>query len=139
MNRNDFQTLANLRVREAKVLLGNDCSPGAYYLVGYAIDCALKACIAKKTRRFDFPLDPGRAREIYTHNLETLLKGSGLDIEHDNEISVSPRFAVNWAVVKDWSEQVRYTSDISEAQAHILYTAVTTRRNGVLPWLRKWW
>lgn len=139
MNRNDFQTLANLRVKEAKILLDNGCSPGAYYLVGYAIECALKACIAKKTNRFDFPPDPGKSREIYTHNLENLLKASELDIEHSNAVDTNPQFAVSWAVVKDWSEQVRYASDISEAQAHSLYTAVTARRNGVLPWLKKWW
>jgi len=28
---------------------------GAYYLAGYAVECALKACIAKGTQRFEFP------------------------------------------------------------------------------------
>ena len=55
MNRRDFQALATLRVKEVKVLLGNQCFEGAYYLLGYAVECALKACIAKHYRRFDFP------------------------------------------------------------------------------------
>jgi len=28
---------------------------GAYYLAGYAVECAIKACIAKGTRRYEFP------------------------------------------------------------------------------------
>ncbi|HYP39716.1 MAG TPA: HEPN domain-containing protein [Chloroflexia bacterium] len=55
MNRDDFRKLAGLRITEAKVLLDNACYEAAYYLSGYAVECALKACIAKKTRRFDFP------------------------------------------------------------------------------------
>ena len=37
MNRNDFQQLAEIRVKEAKVLLDNQCFDGAYYLLGYAV------------------------------------------------------------------------------------------------------
>ena len=55
MNRYDLQKLSRLRVREAKVLLDNKCYEGAYYLLGYAVECALKACIARQTKAFDFP------------------------------------------------------------------------------------
>jgi hypothetical protein len=47
MNRNDFQKISRLRVKEAKALLDNGYPAGAYYLMGYAVECALKACIAK--------------------------------------------------------------------------------------------
>jgi HEPN domain-containing protein len=33
------------------VLLEAGLYAGAYYLAGYAVECALKACIAKKTAR----------------------------------------------------------------------------------------
>ena len=55
MNRFDFQRLAKIRIKEAGVLLEKRCYEGAYYLVGYAVECALKACIAKQTQRFEFP------------------------------------------------------------------------------------
>lgn len=45
MNRVDFRQLAGLRIAEAKVLLDNNLYAGAYYLAGYAVECALKACI----------------------------------------------------------------------------------------------
>lgn len=55
MNRADLQNLAELRINEAKLLLDRGFYQGAYYVAGYAIECALKACIAKKTQQFDFP------------------------------------------------------------------------------------
>jgi hypothetical protein len=55
MNRADLQALADLRVKEATILLDANCFEGAYYLLGYAIECALKACIAKQIKQHDFP------------------------------------------------------------------------------------
>jgi hypothetical protein len=55
MNRNELQKISRLRVKEAKVLLDNGYAPGAYCLMGYAVECVLKACIAKKTKRYDCP------------------------------------------------------------------------------------
>ena len=46
MNRADFQRLADVRIDEAGVLLAAGRWSGAYYLAGYAVECALKACIA---------------------------------------------------------------------------------------------
>lgn len=62
MNRDDLQKLARLRLREARALLDRDLYPGAYYLSGYVVECALKACIAKSTKKFDFP-DKGRVAD----------------------------------------------------------------------------
>ena len=49
LKRRDLRELALLRLKEAQVLLANGCWSGAYYLAGYAVECALKACIAKGT------------------------------------------------------------------------------------------
>ncbi|MCP5119377.1 MAG: HEPN domain-containing protein, partial [bacterium] len=49
MNRTDFQNLALERLDDAKVLLDGGRYNGAYYLSGYVVECALKACIAKLT------------------------------------------------------------------------------------------
>lgn len=54
MKRSDLQKLARIRLKEAKVLLDNRQYSGAYYLSGYVIECALKACIAKQTRKERF-------------------------------------------------------------------------------------
>jgi HEPN domain-containing protein len=53
MNRNYFRQLAELRLKEAKALLAAELPDGTYYLAGYAVECALKACIAKMTQQHD--------------------------------------------------------------------------------------
>lgn len=138
MNRYDLQKLSRMRVREAKVLLDNKCYEGAYYLLGYAVECALKACIAKQTKAFDFP-DRKLINDIYTHDLEKLLNASGLKADHQNECGANPSFQLNWTIVKDWSEQSRYTDQVSKQKAKDFRSAIVSRKNGVLPWLQKRW
>jgi HEPN domain-containing protein len=77
MNRNDFQQLSELRAKEAKALLAAGFPEGAYYLAGYAVECALKACIARKTQEFDFP-EKKRVNDSHTHDLGKLLVLAGL-------------------------------------------------------------
>ncbi len=138
MNRRDFQVLSNLRLRDARVLLENQRFSGAYYLLGYAVECALKACIARKSKRFDFP-DRRMVNDSYTHDLEKLLRVSGLLDVYEEERQANPQLEINWSIVKQWSEEARYIADITDAQAKEFYLAVIARQGGVLTWLRKWW
>ena len=62
-----------IRLKEARVLLRNGNYDGAYYLSGYVVECALKACIAKHTRRSEFP-DRKTVEASHTHKLEELMK-----------------------------------------------------------------
>jgi HEPN domain-containing protein len=55
MNRGELRQLAETRLAEAQILLRAGMWSGAYYLVGYAVECGLKACIAKGTKQDDFP------------------------------------------------------------------------------------
>jgi hypothetical protein len=139
MNRADFQKLSGLRVREAKTLLDGKHYEGAYYIAGYAVECALKACIARKTKRYDFPLNEKAVREIYTHELEKLVKaadlGAALRAEEDTDI----QFRSNWGVVKGWNERARYETGTDEKRARDLYFAITDKKHGVLAWLKRYW
>ncbi len=138
MNRSDLQSISRLRVREAKILLDNRCYEGAYYLLGYAVECAFKACIAKQIKRYDFP-DRKLVNDIYTHDLNKLLSVSGLEPEHRKQSKSNPSFELNWTIVKDWSEQSRYLGNVTRAKALDFRSAVVSRRNGILPWLQRWW
>jgi len=42
--------LANLHLRHAEALLGAQLFAGAYYISGYAVECGLKAVVAKLFR-----------------------------------------------------------------------------------------
>jgi HEPN domain-containing protein len=55
MDRKDFRALSRVWLSEATALLNAGLPDGAYYLAGYAVECALKACIAKETQRYEFP------------------------------------------------------------------------------------
>lgn len=137
MNRRELQQLAQLRLREARVLLRAGHGDGAYYLCGYAVECALKACIAKGVQRHDFP-DRDLATRSYTHNLAQLLRVAGLEPRLSAEVAGNPALAAHWELVKGWSEQSRYERrEAREAAA--LYRAVADRRDGVVPWIRRYW
>lgn len=138
MNRQDFQALASVRLEEAKALLDAGHPAGAYYLAGYAIECALKACIASKTREHDFPPDPETARQIYSHRLPVLLVRAGLDGQLSREAPEGSPLDRHWATVLRWKEDIRYRP-IDAGQARTLYNAIADPQNGVLGWLQRNW
>lgn len=136
MNRQDFQELALTRLQDAKVLLDNHQYSGAYYLSGYVIECALKACIAKKTQQYDFP-DKNTVMDSYTHDFEKLVRGADLNRELRSLLN-DPDFSFQWLIVKDWSETSRYQT-YNQEKAHLIYSAITDPNHGVLQWLQQHW
>ena len=137
MNRRQFQRLAEERRGDASTLLDAGGWSGAYYLAGYAVECGLKACIAKRTKRFDYP-DKDFANKCYTHQLERLVVLAGLaDLLEESGRSNSSLDS-NWIVVKDWDEGSRYRKE-SKAKAVALLQAVISPSDGVLAWIRNHW
>lgn len=134
--RKDFKSLADLRIAEAKTLLASRKEQGAYYLAGYAVECALKACIAKKTKRYQFPPKVDDVRDVYSHRLNKLVSVAGFDADLAREIATNPRFAANWNTVKDWTEESRYKT--SGLNGRDMYNAVVDA-DGVLPWIKLRW
>lgn len=138
MNRTDFQQLAELRLKEAEVLLHQGCFDGAYYLLGYVVECAFKACIAKQTREHDFPPDRKAVEAIYKHRPIDLLKASSLEGKHRKARQASAAFDENWQEVKRWSEESRYQQGKSEKEVQDFLSAIVGDE-GVLPWLKMYW
>ena len=135
-NRKEFQILAELRVHEAGLLLKNGAEQGAYYLGGFAVECALKACIAKQTEQHEFPPDRKYTDKAYSHDLKELLKLAGLGDRLVADMVGKPGLGASWNVVKDWSVESRY--ETSGLKAMEMYNAVTSP-DGVLRWLRLHW
>lgn len=138
-SRTDFQLLAETRLREAKALIdaGTGYGAGAYYIAGYAVECALKACIAKQIRAEEFP-DKELANKCWTHDLETLLQLAGLKDPLKKDATPGSRLEGFWRTVKDWNEKRRYEHKTTlDAQA--LYDAMTDPTDGVLTWIRQHW
>lgn len=137
MNRVQLQQLAKERVRDAEVLLNVGQWSGAYYLAGYAVECGLKACIAKLTNQYDFP-DKKVAQRSFTHDIDLLLEVAGLLVQHKTDMAGNPTLARYWQLVKDWNEEARYQL-WTESDARKLFLAVTDSTNGVLPWIEGRW
>lgn len=136
MDRKGLQELSRIRLKEARALLKGGMADGAYYLAGYAVECALKACIAKETKRYEFP-EKERVVSSYSHKLQDLVKVAGLD-QALALVSKSPEFRINWQVVKSWSEQTRYQRHRPE-KAEELLAAVGDRTHGVISWIKLYW
>lgn len=130
--------MADLRVDDAKMLLEGGRFPAAYYLLGYAVECALKACVAKQIKEHDFP-DKQLVLDSYTHNLEQLIRISGIKSQFDSRMKVDKPFEVSWTTVKDWTEAARYDDNVPEVKARDLLNAVTNATSGVLTWLKTVW
>lgn len=137
MNRNDFQALAEIRIKEAKSLLDSGFPEGAYYLAGYSVECALKACIAKRTQQYEFP-DKKLANDIHTHDLGKLLDLARLKDDLDRFLTERPEMEEGWDNILEWSEIDRYKRK-TKADAEDLLKAIEDNRGGLLPWLRQRW
>lgn len=138
MNRSDLHRLAEIRLNEARILLDNGSYSGAYYLAGYAVECALKACIAKQVQQYDFP-DKELAQKNFTHKLTDLVDVARLGIALTSKIQASHGFAANWNIVKDWREVACYDPAIREVDARALYIEISDPSDGVLIWLTTYW
>ena len=138
MNREDFQQLAEIRLREARTLLNARNFDGAYYLAGYAVECALKACIAKLTQQHDFPPERKFIEDCYSHEIDKLLRASGLTAQRDADATANPLFGKNWQLVKDRNEKARYLRWSNKA-AKRLIKAIANKSNGVMQWIRIHW
>jgi HEPN domain-containing protein len=134
--RRQFQRLAELRAGEALVLVQNRKEQGAYYLAGYAVECALKACIAKLTKRNEFPLKPEYVRKTYTHDLSELLRLAGLEKQLEIDMSLNTALAITWTIVKGWNEEKRYVP--TGLKGKNMYAALMGP-DGVLTWIKQRW
>src|SRR5579863_8456915 len=132
MMREEFQRLADLRVEEAAVLAANGKEQGAYYLAGLAVECALKACISKRTKQHQYP--PRNTTQYYEHKLDVLLELAELEDQLDKESKGNPAFKQNWGVVRDWKVDTRY--EAAGLRGSEMVVAVSSI-DGVLQWLKR--
>lgn len=137
MNRIELQRIAEERARDAEALLAAGQWSGAYYLAGYAVECGLKACIARQIGQHEFP-DKELTQRCYTHNMEKLIEVANLNAVRVVDMAANTPRGKNWLVVKDWNEAARYRI-WTEFEARKLVNAVVDPSNGVLPWITGHW
>ncbi len=139
LNRQQFQRLTDERLADAEILFAAQRWSGAYYLAGYAVECALKACVLAyieahmevlfSTRRY--------VEDCWSHDINKLVKPAGLEKQLELA-TTSGDFKLNWRMVESWTERSRYETK-SEKEAKDLLAAITDTADGVLPWLKSLW
>ncbi len=140
--RAEWQQLAEDRILDAQAHL----APGvgrwsaAFYLVGYAVECGLKACILARVAARPEVIFEDRQflNKVWTHDIETLLVAADLKGQRDADARANPALAVPWDDVDEWDEKSRYVQK-TEAEAKELFNAVADPINGVMQWIRARW
>lgn len=142
MNRATLQHLAGIRVRESQSLLDAGHWSGAYYLVGYALECAIKSCILHHLEKTGMIFRDrkylNKLAGSWTHELDTLLDLADLTAAFGVACGANPALLGFWGVANDWKETSRYEQK-TELEARGLFEAVTHDPNGVLKWLQTHW
>jgi HEPN domain-containing protein len=130
MNRGDLQMLGEERLADAQLLLANGRYGAAYYISGCAIECGLKACIAKRTQAEEF-YDKNLAKNIFKHDLVELASYARFAAVVDQLKRSDPNLERNWAQVCQWSEESRYEAHTPQ-EATQMIEAVADPAHGVL-------
>lgn len=139
MNRIELQQLAALRLSDARALLAtSENNAGTYYMAGYAVECALKAVIAKNQGEYPFPDFGNRdfKKENYlTHSAKSLIHTADLEEKLSVSRSETPVLDGHWKVVEVWDVDSRYITSAERQNAEEMILAV----EGVLGWLKNYW
>jgi HEPN domain-containing protein len=133
----DFQRLAELRFSEAELLLNQSSFPGAYYIAGYAVECALKAIICLRFSAHTLP-DKNFVQKVHSHKLDELMTIAGVKVDFEARAKADDVFKANWGIISQWSEQSRYEFK-DEFNARALLDAIGNKNHGLLPWLKTLW
>jgi HEPN domain-containing protein len=136
--RAEFQQLAHARLEESKALLDLGKWDGDYYLAGYTVELALKACIIKTLMATDAFPDKEFSKNCYTHSIEKLVALARLETSRKTATDADPDLLTNWRLARDWSEEKRYHR-IDKVEAEALHTAVADAAHGVFPWIKTQW
>lgn len=137
LNRFALQAAAEAKLADATLLHDHRRFSNAYYLAGYAVEIALKACIARQIVAETIP-ERSFVNEIFRHELKRLVNLAGLAGELRNRELRDAAFAANWATVADWRPDIRYTS-VGRSAAEGMLSAVGDAAAGVVPWIRIYW
>ena len=129
----DLRDVADARAREARVLLGSGEYSGAYYLAGYAIECALKAVLTSSITPYAMP-NKSAVGDAYTHDLEKLAAQAGLSAE----LNADPDVAASWLAARSWTVDSRYELH-TERDANDMVEACLGDEGGVYQWLSARW
>jgi HEPN domain-containing protein len=137
ISRDQLRLLAQEKIDDANLLFDHGRYSNAYYLYGYGVEFALKACISRLFKEHSIP-EKRLVNDTYVHDLKKLVVTAKLDDELENREIESQIFKEHWRIVSSWSEQARYEMIVKDL-ADAIRIAVTDEENGVFKWLKNHW
>jgi hypothetical protein len=143
VNRAEWQTLSRERVLDAEALLREKRWAFAYYVSGYAVECALKSCLLARMIETGLVFQPKFvAAKCLTHVFEELIDFAGMRELLNEKLTESAvtnlAFVENWDKACLWTSEARYLPK-SDAEAMALRDAIIDQTDGILPWITKYW
>ena len=107
-NHQQLREISKARLRTAEILLDNFDFDGAVYIMGYALECALKAVICKNLNLLNYPDKGSKDIEniFKTHKFDILLILSGM--ENDFSLKSPKKRYENWSELTKWTTDIRY-------------------------------
>ena len=88
-------------------------------------------------KRYEFP--DKNVKKIFIHNLTELVLLAHLKEELLSARQASGRFAADWDIVCKWTEESRYSLALTKADAEEILNAISRKKDGVLPWIKRHW
>jgi len=137
ITKRDLETLAEIRLDDAKQLFQAARYSAAYYLSGYAVELGIKACIASVFQANVIP-EKSFVNAVYSHKLDELLGLAGIKKQLQDDMKNSADLSAAWGVASKWNETSRYEMWDQFAAASMI-EAVGDQNHGVLQWLKKRW
>ncbi len=139
MTGDDLRQVVKTKLKAAKILFDAGEYTTAGYLLGYVVECSLKAVICKKLKLTNYP-DSGKHFDIFaSHDFDRLLMLSG----YSEEITLTTNTTLfnNWSILtKDWKPEIRYSVTAYTANnIHDKIAALEDRADGFLVWIKKRW
>lgn len=137
LKRQELEALSIAKLEDATLLFENGRWSNAYYLAGYAVELALKACAARQFIAEAIP-PKGLVNDLHSHNLPRLISLAGLQRELSHRQDADEDFAINWGLVAEWRPEARYQA-YDRSSADYLLHAIKSDAHGVLQWIRTFW
>ena len=131
--------MSNERILDADALRAANRWAYAYYVAGYAVECALKSCVlARMIDTEGVFKDKKFAEACWTHDFGKLVELAGLKPQLNLELAANPTFVGLWGTATLWKETSRYEQK-TQPEADALYLAITDNADGVMRWIRNYW
>jgi HEPN domain-containing protein len=137
----DLKTLAEIRLKEAKVLYRNKLYDGSAYLCGYVVELSLKALICKHLCIPNY-IDEGDHKLVFkTHEFDRLLILAGLSQEINIANSVNIKLYNNWLTLTPLKPEIRYSPPGTYRKEDVLamLKALSVKKWGFFSWIKNVW